>query len=271
MLNTLIQVIKQHLATERRLVVPRLGVFLVKDDHTILFSELMRRDDEVLRKLLVKAGMNELAAVGAIDRLIFEVHQAVEEHKPYQLPGFGRFEAGPNSTICFYYAAPQVAVAQPAAEVEPEVVALEMPVAAAVTEPVAAPAVEVAEPVYVPSTVEEEVVAADEAPVVAEPEAEAQTPTPKSYDGYEDEYEDDYEEQDRAIARSMRKGSNRRRQQRKSGPDRFVVAALVAVLLALAAIAFGYYCEWSEAQQSDQTIYESQTTLTDGAGDNSDF
>ena len=49
----LIRIISQYLETHKRLVVPQLGAFIVKEpEHTVLFSELLKRDDGVLRGLL---------------------------------------------------------------------------------------------------------------------------------------------------------------------------------------------------------------------------
>ena len=66
-------VISQYLESHKRLVVPQLGAFIVKEPgHAVLFSELLKRDDGVLRRLLSERGMNELEAAGEIDRFVFE-------------------------------------------------------------------------------------------------------------------------------------------------------------------------------------------------------
>ena len=72
-------VISQYLESHKRLVVPQLGAFIVKEPgHAVLFSELLKRDDGVLRRLLSERGMNELEAAGEIDRFVFEVRHAAE-------------------------------------------------------------------------------------------------------------------------------------------------------------------------------------------------
>lgn len=49
----LIPVITQYLETHKRLVIPQLGAFIVKEPgRAVLFSELLKRDDGVLRGLL---------------------------------------------------------------------------------------------------------------------------------------------------------------------------------------------------------------------------
>ena len=112
----LTDLIAQYLTAHKRLVVPQLGAFIVKEpDHTVLFSELLRRDDGVLRQVLRDAGMAELEAAGEIDRFVFEVRHAVEHGGTYRMRGFGQMAPGPNGTIAFHYD-PQLDVApQPAA------------------------------------------------------------------------------------------------------------------------------------------------------------
>ena len=46
--TVLIPIIKQYLAAHKRLVVPQLGAFIVKEpERSIVFSELLKRDDGV--------------------------------------------------------------------------------------------------------------------------------------------------------------------------------------------------------------------------------
>ena len=57
--------IAEFLRTHKRLVVPQLGAFIVKaPGGEILFSELFKRDDGVLRGLLTAAGASEIEAAG---------------------------------------------------------------------------------------------------------------------------------------------------------------------------------------------------------------
>ncbi len=91
-----------YLKHNRRLVVPQLGMFIVKQpDGAIIFSELMRNDDGILRSLLVAYGLNELAANGMIDRLRFEIKHAIADGQRYSIANFGEFSAGENGTIRF--------------------------------------------------------------------------------------------------------------------------------------------------------------------------
>ena len=58
----LIPVITQYLETHKRLVIPQLGAFIVKEPgRAVLFSELLKRDAGVLRGLLWGAGASTAA------------------------------------------------------------------------------------------------------------------------------------------------------------------------------------------------------------------
>ena len=92
----------EYLKHNTRLVVPKLGTFIVKaQGGAILFSDLMRNDDGVLRSLLMAYGMKELEANGLIDRLVFEVRHATSRGESYTIEGLGDFTQGPNNTLTF--------------------------------------------------------------------------------------------------------------------------------------------------------------------------
>lgn len=113
----LIHVLTRYLSDHKRLVVPQLGAFIVREpDREILFSELLRRDDGVLRALLTEASGSELAAAGELDRFLFEVRHALEHGRSYPLEGLGRFEPGPGGTLRFVYAPRPAAPAAAPAE-----------------------------------------------------------------------------------------------------------------------------------------------------------
>lgn len=100
----LVQTISQYLGSHKRLVVPQLGTFIVKEPGvSIVFSELLKRDDGVLRGLLREAGVGELEAAGEIDRFVFEVRHAAQHGQEFRLDGFGVLHPGPNGTIAFAY------------------------------------------------------------------------------------------------------------------------------------------------------------------------
>ncbi len=81
---------------------PKLGTFIVKQSSgDIIFSDLMRNDDGVLRSLLMASGVKELEASGIIDRYVFEVRHAVSSEGRMVIDGFGEFSADRNNTITF--------------------------------------------------------------------------------------------------------------------------------------------------------------------------
>lgn len=101
-MELLTNIIISYLKHNKRLVVPRLGAFIVKQpEGKIVFSELLRNDDGVLISLLVAYGYNELSANGLIDRLSFTIRHAMSKGESYVIPGFGEFREGANNTICF--------------------------------------------------------------------------------------------------------------------------------------------------------------------------
>lgn len=98
--NILIEYLKHN----KRIVVPKLGAFIVKQQSGIVrFSDLMRNDDGVLRSLLVAYGMSELEANGKIDRFVFEIRHAIGQNQSVTLKEFGEFRAGENNTITFIH------------------------------------------------------------------------------------------------------------------------------------------------------------------------
>lgn len=103
--------IADFLRTHKRLVVPHLGAFIAKTPGgEVVFSELLRRDDGVLRGLLTAAGASEIEAAGAIDRLIFDLRHAVRHGGEYTVEGVGVFSAGANGALAFVHE-PQADVA----------------------------------------------------------------------------------------------------------------------------------------------------------------
>ena len=73
----IVDTINEYLKVNRRLVIPTFGAFVVKDGGVIIFSELLKTDDGVLKGLLVSQGLREIEAAGKIDRFIFEVRHAL--------------------------------------------------------------------------------------------------------------------------------------------------------------------------------------------------
>lgn len=95
-------ILTEYLKHNKRIVVPNLGVFIVKlPDNVIRFSELMRNDDGTLRSLLMASGMSEIEASGKIDRFVFEVRHAIKQGREFSIKGLGIFSSGENNTILF--------------------------------------------------------------------------------------------------------------------------------------------------------------------------
>lgn len=95
-------VLSQYVETHKRLVIPRLGTFLVKDPgRVVLFSEMLRRDDGILRSLLRERGLSEAEALAAIEGFVADVRQAVSLGRTFPLPGLGAFRSGANGTVAF--------------------------------------------------------------------------------------------------------------------------------------------------------------------------
>lgn len=248
----LIRIIITYLAAHKRLVVPQLGAFLVKEPgREVVFSELIRRDDGVLRSLLEAEGMTSLAAAGEIDRLVFEVRHAVEEGRVYALHGLGNFRAGANGTIAFEYLPANASVV---AEPTESVVELRQ----------AAPTVAVPPPTK---------------PLVAE-DAPSEEQKPKIEEQHHARHRDEVEDEELHLSVSAKmnpasyvkglkygkppKNTNAFTyvdKPRRSGGDRFIWFAVVAILLALGAIAFGLYHDWSqEAAAYDEPSMQMQPT-----------
>lgn len=257
----LLTVLTNYLETHKRLVIPQLGSFLVKEPgKSVLFSALLKRDDGVLRGLLMAGGMSELEAHNCIDRFVYEVRNAFERGESYPLPGFGSLKQGPNGTIAFQpelaaepvaapaaagtpAAAPQPAAAGPAPQSAPQ--PAEKPEAASASQPVAPAHIDTARMTERLRTAFE----LDRMPDADDPDGE---PAAR-----------------RTAARPAVAAAPRRkpaytledavpeRKPAKRKVDRFMLIAIVAAVLAIAAIAFGF---WREAQeQADDASFFAPT------------
>ena len=228
----LLHILTSYLASNKRLVVPQLGAFLVKEPgKTILFSELMKRDDGVLRGLLCATGMGEIEASGCIDRFVYEVRRAVEEGRSYPMPGFGEMRPGPNGTIAFVYEQTVPVVESAAVVAEPQPLEPEKPVHINTDR--------MAETMRTAFKNEAKNEAGEEEDSVGrQPAAVAQEPATRRKPAYtlEEAYAD------------------HRPPKRKV--DRFLLVAIAAALIAIAAIAFGFWREAQEQQLYDEAPLE---------------
>lgn len=252
----MIRIIIRYLQTNKRLVIPQLGALLVKEpSREILFSELIRRDDGLLRALLIEQeGMNELTAQGEIDRLVFEVRHAIEQGSEYRAEGLGVFYAGANATIAFRYdpnTKPAVA-------------------ASATEQPMAEPEQKVVKVAKQPEQKE---------PKQPEPHEEEQTEAKPADQPHEEEphLTTSAKMNPAPYVKGLSYGKPPKntdaftyvdRPQRRGRVDSFLVVAILAVLIALGAMAYGYYHDWQERKAAEASIEASESldAPTDEAG-----
>lgn len=200
-------------------MVPQLGAFLVKEpDHTVIFSPLLTRDDGVLQGLLLKAGMTELEVSGALYRLLFDVRYVAENGGDYILEGVGRFSLDASGALLFTAAPAVEQVAEPSGQVE----AVE-----AVEEIVAQVAAQESE-VQQEIVEEADQVGADDLQVVEEPIESVHKSVVDRY----------------SKPSKSRKGS--KATQRKGGVDWWLVIGVIAGVIAVAAIAYGFLRDGAE-------------------------
>lgn len=99
-----VEIIAKYLESNKRLVVPNLGTFIVKvAGESVLFSALIKNDDGVLRQLVAQQGLSELEAAGVVDRFVFEVNYRLQNYKECRLKGFGVLKAGDSGAMKFVY------------------------------------------------------------------------------------------------------------------------------------------------------------------------
>lgn len=265
----LIRIIAQYLESHRRLVIPQMGAFIVKEPgSSVLFSELLKRDDGVLQSLLTAAGIGEAAAAAEIERFVAEVRRAVQQGREFPLEGLGVLKAGPNATISFVYA-PQTGKEVPASRtpvtgvpVRPE----ETPTAsepAGGPRPSAAGRASVPEPEAQPRKtgtavrdlygVESDAAAEPQAaqasrtaqparPVQPEPEMPRQS-TPSRFQLASKKLKRDELFSDSYYGRLPRRPAIEQTVNVKRRSDHFIWIALIAAVIALGAILFGQWCD----------------------------
>lgn len=240
--------ITRYLLLNKRLVVPNLGAFVVNPSNgELIFVELLKQDDGVLMRQLMADGLTAVEAMNMIDRFVFEIRHRVESGGTATLNGIGRLTMAEDGLYRFEYdqdagreiAVPTTPVEEPAPEVEPEV--------APEPEVVAEPA-PVAEPEPEPEVEEEEPAQESQPQPVAPsiPTYERPLMEPESYvKGLR------YGKPQRPSKDDIRyvgHGTSR-------GVDKFVVVAIVAALLAIGAIVYGWL---SSRQQDDIYGYDEE-------------
>lgn len=110
------KVILEYLGSNRRLIVPGLGAFMVKDTGERVFSDLLRNDDGVLTSLLCNE-MNDMEAAVTIDRFIFEVRHELEQYGYCRLGEVGTLRIEPENGVLRLYPPVKSEEVQPEAHI----------------------------------------------------------------------------------------------------------------------------------------------------------
>lgn len=261
----IVELISKYLEHNKRLVVPNLGAFIVKEaGRTVLFSNLIKADDGVLRSLVERNGVSQLEAAGVVDRFVFEVKESLEKSGVCALSGFGELRNGANGTLQFTYnpsvkgenldgnaaaklaereAARRVAQVETTVEQDEEIEISVAPRKEA--EPQAAPA---------PEKQVEQIVEVEQ-----KPEQEIETPRQRRAAPRE---QNDY-------VKGLRYGKGRKvvtgregvTSRRSNNGDLIIKIAIVAAIIATLALAYGLYNDWRNQQYlyedlRDEQIYD---------------
>lgn len=98
-----VEVIAEYLLTNRKLVVPNLGAFMVKESGERIFSDLLRNDDGVLTSLLRAKGLSEMEAAVTVDRFVFETRHELESYDYCRLGDLGTLRVEPETKVLRLY------------------------------------------------------------------------------------------------------------------------------------------------------------------------
>ena len=224
-MNVVVEVIAEYLLSNRRLVVPAFGAFMVKESGERLFSELLRTDDGVLASLLRDKGLNEMEAAVMIDRFIFEVR--------HELEAYGYCRLGEVGTL---RVEPETGVWRLLPPVHGEVESKHTPY---IPEPIVEEEIE--EEVESVATVEDEVEdSATQLEIPMEPQPEVQ---PESQPEVQVETQPEVQPKAQPKAQPRPKMQPRPKAKRKSHKrvDWVIVSAIVVLAVALAVVAYGWY------------------------------
>jgi nucleoid DNA-binding protein len=281
----IVEIIAKYLESNKRLVVPNLGTFIVKvPAQTILFSNLIKNDDGCLRGLLKSEGMSELDAAALIDRFVFEVNYRLEHSGVCALAAFGVLRAAQNGTVAFTYdtsakgdvldgdaddkmakhIAEITSVIEPVIDHEPELA----------TEP------------------EEEETEDDEVTIDLVPRMEAEPATEEPKEEVKEEVKEEPQRQEPAKVVYAQEREDKRRDEKRHRREQndyvkglrygkgrkvvtgregatsrksskgsvIIVIAILAALIAMGALAYGLYNDWQNQQYLYEGLYDEPTT-----------
>ena len=248
------EVILEYLGSNRRLVVPALGAFMVKDTGDLVFSDLLRNDDGVLSSLLLGRGMNDMEVAVMIDRFVFEVRHELDQYGYCRMGELGTLRIEPDTKVLRLY--PPVKSEEPLSVVDTPYVP--EPIVEPIVEPISTEAeaeaeaesvpdvqpvqceepAEVAEVAEVAETavVEQSVAVADEPSESKTPIAQPKEETPQS-----------------EVAQTQPKLEmpHPKRAKRRMKFDLVMVVAIAVIVAALALIALGLYNANSSEKAND--------------------
>ena len=214
-MSIIVEIIAEHLQSNRRLVVPAFGAFMVKESGELVFSDLLRTDDGVLTSLLRSRGLNEMETAVTIDRFVFEVRHELEQYGYCRLGDVGTLRVEPDTKVLRLYPPVKGQVEYVAKPFIPEpTLALEVKAAEPVATPInTEPSVQGVLSLYDEPKTEENSVVEKESPALqpedVKPQIETEKPQPKA--------------------------------KRRVKFDLVMVVAVAVLLMALAAIAYGIY------------------------------
>lgn len=256
-----VEIIAKYLESNKRLIIPNLGAFMVKvPGQTILFSNLLKNDDGVLRSLVAAQGMSEIEAAGVVDRFVFEINYRLQNNGECKLGGFGRLIQAANSAISFEFAPATEGDAlegdvKPKSQSEPKN-QVEQP--AKVEKEVAQP-----EPQPIEDDGDEQSVEIEVMPRKSEPRREPQRRISRVEVVYDDQRvsassrmrPDDYVKGLRyGKGRKIVSGRESAMTRRSNKSDLIMKIAIAAALIAMAALGYGMWNDW-RASRLDAEIY----------------
>ena len=264
-----VEIIAKYLETNKRLVVPNLGTFIVKvPAQSVLFSNLIKNDDGVLRSLLHQSGISELDAAALIDKFVFEVNYRLENSQVCALDGFGVLRSGANGTVVFTYNTEAKGdvldggASERLAEIEAQRVA---------EEEQEEPKIEIVE--HNASEEPEEEAGEDEGEVVIDvTPRRVEEPMPV------ERRKSERRRNEADYVKGLRYGKGRKvvtgregaTSRKSSKGSAIIIIAMIAALVAILALAYGFWNDWRNQQymyeglHEEESVYEGASTAEQG-------